>query len=317
MSEPKSNDPKSDQEATGPRSVARLVNSIRTTEGGGFMVRRPFPTEALDHFDPFLLFDEMGPTVQGPEEAKGAPDHPHRGFETVTYLLSGSMQHRDSAGNSGQLAAGDVQWMTAGSGVIHSEMPTEEFQRTGGRMHGFQLWVNLPSRDKLMKPRYQDIPAARIPVATSADGLVRVKVIAGEALGVRAVIDTRTPIAYLHFTLAPGATIVQPMPASYAAFAYVVSGHVSVGAGSPEGPVQAAEGEMAILSFDGWAAALAVPAGATGPAEVLLIGGEPLQEPIARYGPFVMNTRAEIIQAVEDFRSGKFGEITPADDAQN
>ena len=140
MSEPKSNDPKSDQEATGPRSVARLVNSIRTTEGGGFMVRRPFPTEALDHFDPFLLFDEMGPTVQGPEEAKGAPDHPHRGFETVTYLLSGSMQHRDSAGNSGQLAAGDVQWMTAGSGVIHSEMPTEEFQRTGGRM---RLWPGM------------------------------------------------------------------------------------------------------------------------------------------------------------------------------
>jgi redox-sensitive bicupin YhaK (pirin superfamily) len=308
---------KSDDQAIRPRSVARLVKSISTTEGGGFVVRRPFPTEALDQFDPFLLLDEMGPTVQEPGQAKGAPDHPHQGFETVTYLLSGSMRHRDSAGNSGELGAGDVQWMTAGSGVIHSEMPTEEFQRTGGRMHGFQLWVNLPSRDKMIKPRYQDIPAARIPVATSPDGLVRVKVIAGEALGERAVIDTRTPIAYLHFTLAPGAALVQPMPTSYATFVYVALGSVTVGGGAPEGPVQATEGEMAILAADGDAVSLSVPAGATGSAEVLLIGGEPLQEPIARYGPFVMNTRAEIIQAVEDFRSGKFGEIPPADDTQD
>jgi len=280
-------------------------------------VRRPFPTEALDHFDPFLLLDEMGPTTQGPGQAKGAPDHPHRGFETVTYLLSGSMQHRDSAGNAGVLGSGDVQWMTAGSGVIHSEMPTDEFQRTGGRMHGFQLWVNLPSRDKMMKPRYQDVPAARIPVVTSADGLVRVKVIAGEALGARAVIDTRTPIAYLHFTIAPGGTVVQPMPASYAAFAYVVSGGVTVGDGAPEPPSSLQEGDMAILGVDGEAASLSVAKDAASPAEVLLIGGEPLQEPIARYGPFVMNTRAEIIQAVEDFRAGRFGEIADAGGAKN
>ena len=307
----------SEDEVTSPRSVARLVKSVRTTEGGGFVVRRPFPTEVLDQFDPFLLLDEMGPTVHGPGEAQGAPDHPHRGFETVTYLLSGSMRHRDSAGNSGELASGDVQWMTAGSGVVHSEMPTEEFQRAGGRMHGFQLWVNLPSRDKMMKPRYQDIPAARIPVASSDDGLVRVKVIAGEALGARAVIDTHTPIAYLHFTLAPGAALVQPMPATYAAFAYVVSGNVTVGDGAPEGPVQSVEGDMAIFATDGGAVSLAVPAGAPRSAELLLIGGVPLQEPIARYGPFVMNTRAEIIQAVEDFRSGRFGEIPSSDDAQN
>jgi redox-sensitive bicupin YhaK (pirin superfamily) len=309
MSETQAND-----EASKPRSVVRVVTSMRTTEGGGFVVRRPFPTETLDHFDPFLLLDEMGPAEHAPGQAQGAPDHPHRGFETVTYLLSGSMQHRDSAGNAGVLGQGDVQWMTAGSGVIHSEMPTEEFQRTGGRMHGFQLWVNLPSRDKMMKPRYQDVPSARIPVATSADGLVRVKVIAGEALGARAVIDTRTPIAYLHFTLAPGASVVQPMPASYAAFAYLVSGSVTVGKGSPEKPATLKEGELAVLGVDGGAASLSVEAGASTPAEVLLIGGEPLQEPIARYGPFVMNTRAEIIQAVEDFRSGKFGEIPPADD---
>lgn len=299
-----------DRDATRPRSVARVVSSIRTTEGGGFVVRRPFPTETLDHFDPFLLLDEMGPTEQGPGQAKGAPDHPHRGFETVTYLLSGSMQHKDSAGNAGQLAAGDVQWMTAGAGVIHSEMPTEEFQRTGGRMHGFQLWVNLPSRDKMMKPRYQDVASAQIPVATSPDGLVRVKVIAGEALGARAVIDTRTPIAYLHVTLSPGGALVQPMPVTFAAFAYVVSGAVTIGEGAPEGPRQVKEGELAILGVDGGAAALSVAAGAPGPADVLLIGGEPLQEPIARYGPFVMNTRAEIIQAVEDFRAGRFGQIS-------
>jgi quercetin 2,3-dioxygenase len=299
-----------DVETGRSRGVARIVGSVRTTEGDGFVVRRPFPTESLDHFDPFLLLDEMGPTVQGPGQAKGAPDHPHRGFETVTYLVSGSMQHRDSAGNAGTLSPGDVQWMTAGSGVIHSELPTDEFQRTGGRMHGFQLWVNLPSRDKMMKPRYQDVASAQIPIATSADGLVRVKVIAGEALGARAVIDTRTPIAYLHFTISPGGAVRQPMPASFAAFAYVVSGAVIVGQGAPAGSREAKEGDMAILDVDGEVAALSVAAGAAGPAEVLLIGGEPLQEPIARYGPFVMNTRAEIIQAVEDFRSGRFGQIS-------
>jgi redox-sensitive bicupin YhaK (pirin superfamily) len=197
------------------RAVARVVDSIQATEGGGFTVRRPFPTAALGHFDPFLLLDEMGPTDTAPGEAKGAPDHPHRGFETVTYLLAGEMQHRDSAGHAGVIGPGDVQWMTAGAGVIHSEMPTPAFQQTGGRMHGFQLWVNLPGRDKMGKPRYQDVPSESIPIATSADGLVTVKVIAGEALGARAVIDTHTPISYLHFTLRPGGRVTQPLPASF------------------------------------------------------------------------------------------------------
>jgi redox-sensitive bicupin YhaK (pirin superfamily) len=164
------------------RTVAGIVNSIETLEGGGFLVRRPFPKASFSEFDPFLLLDEMGPMEVAPGEAKGAPDHPHRGFETVTYLLSGDMEHRDSRGHAGRLRPGDVQWMTAGAGVVHSEMPSREFARTGGRMHGFQLWVNLPQRDKMIKPRYQEISSSQIPKATSADGLVDVDVIAGEAM---------------------------------------------------------------------------------------------------------------------------------------
>lgn len=285
------------------RSITRVVDSIRTLEGGGFAVRRPFPTPALDHVDPFLLLDEMGPADLGPGEAKGAPDHPHRGFETVTYLLAGRMEHRDSQGNAGTLSPGDVQWMTAGAGVVHSEMPAAEFQRTGGRMHGFQLWVNLPRRDKMMEPRYQDVPAARIPVVRTADG-VTVKVIAGEALGARAVIDTRTPIIYLHYTLAPGARVVQPLPRGYHAFAYVFRGQGLLG---KEGRA-ATEGQLVIFATDGDEIVLAAPTGAAGSLDVLLIAGVPLREPVARYGPFVMNTQEEIVQAFEDFKSGRLGQ---------
>ena len=206
------------------RSVEKVVNSVRTLEGGGFPVRRPFPTGDLPLVDPFLLLDHMGPVNWKPGEAIGAPDHPHRGFETVTYLLQGAMQHRDSAGNAGKLGPGDVQWMTAGSGVVHSEMPEPGFQKKGGVMNGFQVWVNLPKRDKMMKPRYQEIPAARIPQAETADGRVNVRVIAGESLGVKAVIETRTPIMYLHFTVKPGGRVEQPIPRSYNALAYAVSG---------------------------------------------------------------------------------------------
>src|SRR3954469_24797277 len=204
------------------RTVAGIVNCIETLEGGGFLVRRPFPKASFSDFDPFLLLDEMGPMDVAPGEAKGAPDHPHRGFETVTYLLSGEMQHKDSSGRAGRLRPGDVQWMTAGAGVVHAEMPSAEFMRTGGRMHGFQLWVNLPKRDKMMKPRYQEIPSAQIPKATSADGLVTVTVIAGEVLGQKAVIETRTPIIYLHYRIKPGGSVVQYVPRDYNAFAYVV-----------------------------------------------------------------------------------------------
>src|SRR6266852_5489726 len=208
----------------GRRTVSGIVNSIETLEGAGFLVRRPFPKASFSEFDPFLLLDEMGPMEVAPGEAKGAPDHPHRGFETVTYLLSGDMEHKDSRGHAGRLKPGDVQWMTAGAGVIHSEMPSVEFQRSGGTLHGFQLWVNLPKRDKMTTPRYQEIPNSQIPKATSPDGLVTVSVIAGEAMGQKAVIETRTPIIYLHYRLEPGGVATQLMPHAFNAFAYVVDG---------------------------------------------------------------------------------------------
>src|SRR3954463_14025786 len=173
-------------ESVTSRPVARIVNALSTLEGGGFPVRRPFPVQGFSHFDPFLLVDHLGPVQWQPGKAIGAPDHPHRGFETVTYVLAGENEHRDSFGNADVLRPGDVQWMTAGAGVIHSEMPTPEFQRTGGVQQGFQIWVNLPATDKMMTPRYQTLRAADIPIATSADARVRVRVIAGESLGVSA-----------------------------------------------------------------------------------------------------------------------------------
>jgi redox-sensitive bicupin YhaK (pirin superfamily) len=281
------------------RKVTEVVDAVKTLEGAGFVVHRPFPTQRLDHLDPFLLLDEMGPMELGPGQAEGAPDHPHRGFETVTYLLDGEFVHADSQGNSGRLAAGDVQWMTAGDGVVHSEMPTEKIRREGGRVHGFQLWVNLPRADKRMRPRYQDVKAAAIPVATSEDGTVRVRVIAGEALGKRAVIDTRTPISYLHFSLAAGARHAQPTPADHNVFAYVVSGAVELGGRTVK------TGQMAIF---GPGDTVELAAGEA--TELLLLGGKPLGEPVARYGPFVMNTREEIMEALADFRSGRMGAIS-------
>ena len=283
------------------RSVERVIPSVQTLEGGGFLVHRPFPTSALDQIDPFLLLDEMGPVNSAPGEAKGAPDHPHRGFETVTYLWAGSMVPRDSRGNHGRLTPGDVQWMTAGSGVVHSEMPSADLLARGGRIHGFQLWVNLPRRDKMMAPRYQEIPAARIPEARSEDGGVTVRVLAGEALGKRAVIDTRTPIVYLDVALSPGAAFAQPLDPKSNAFAYVVEGAGAFGADrTPARPHQ-----LVLFRKDGGEARL--EASSTEPLRALLIAGRPLNEPVARAGPFVMNSRAEVLQAFEDFQSGRLG----------
>jgi quercetin 2,3-dioxygenase len=287
------------------RSVSRIINSTRTLEGEGFVVNRPFPTPALSDFDPFLLLDQMGPVTLAPGEAKGAPDHPHRGFETVTYMLEGQMRHKDSQGNTGTLGPGDVQWMTAGAGVIHSEMPAAEFAHSGGRLHGFQLWVNLPGKDKLMRPRYQEIPAARIPTAESEDGRAHVRVIAGKAFGVQAAIDTRTPITYLHFQLQPGARVVQPVPREYNAFAYVVGGDGVFG----EDERGAGVGQMVIFAQDGDQVSIVAPEDKESGLDVLLIAGVPLGEQVVRYGPFVMNTREEIQEAIEDFRSGRMGSI--------
>lgn len=281
------------------RTVKELVHATPQLEGEGMIVTRPFPTARLDQLDPFLLLDRLGPVTHAPGDAKGAPDHPHRGFETVTYVLEGTIEHEDSQGNRGQIGAGDVQWMTAGSGVIHSELPSEEIRRKGGRVHGFQLWVNLPRRDKMMNPRYQELRADQIPSAASEDGKVRVTVLAGESLGTKATIDTRTPILYLHVRLAPGARFTQPVPSTYNAFAFVFRGDAKFG------DRVARENDMVVFDRDGDEVGLASDGGA----ELLLIAGEPLREPIARYGPFVMNTVGEIKQAMLDYESGHFGEI--------
>ena len=291
---------------TKTRTVAGVVHSIETLEGAGFLVRRPFPKPQFSEFDPFLLLDEMGPMELGPNQAKGAPDHPHRGFETVTYMLSGEMEHKDSRGHAGRLTPGDVQWMTAGAGVIHSEMPSAQFARSGGRMHGFQLWVNLPKRDKMMKPRYQEIPTAQIPKVTSTDGLVTVSVIAGEAMGQEAVIETRTPIMYLHYSIKPGGVVTQTVPNNFNTFAYVVDGRGLFGADREQGE----DGQMILFAQDGDDVRIENPAAASASLDILLIGGIPLNEPVTRYGPFVMNTREEILQAIEDYQNGKMGEIT-------
>lgn len=284
------------------RSISRIVPAEQTYEGEGFLVHRPFPTHALRDFDPFLLLDEMGPSNYKPGEAKGAPDHPHRGFETVTYMLSGEFEHKDSAGHAGTIKPGSVQWMTAGGGVVHSEMPSREFNRVGGRLHGLQLWVNLPKRDKMIASRYQEIPAQDIPSASTADGKVTVRVIAGEALGAKAAIDTRTPIQYLHFNVASAASVLQPVPTAFQVFAYVLHGEMDAGgeAVPPHSLVMyAADGDEVELRA----------AGET-PLDVILLAGQPLREPVVRWGPFVMNSSAEIKQAIEDYQAGRMGVIS-------
>ena len=283
--------------ATEYRTVSRVFTVPKAHDGDNVPLRRAFPGPALMDLDPFLLLDQMGPMDVAPGEARGFPPHPHRGFETVTYLLSGEMQHRDSWGNHGLLRPGDVQWMTAGSGLVHSEMPGETLIREGGRLHGFQLWVNLPRAQKMAPPRYQDTPSERIPVARQ--GGLSAKVIAGEALGIKGIIDTNIPILYLHLTLAPGASHVQEIPPTANALAFVISGQARIG------EQVAREAQIAILQRDG--AAIPIRNASHQPASLLLIAGEPLMEPVARYGPFVMNTRQEIQQAVEDFRQGRMG----------
>jgi redox-sensitive bicupin YhaK (pirin superfamily) len=281
------------------RNVTRVFTAPRAQDGDGVDLRRAFPGATLMDIDPFLLLDQMGPTTFAPGDARGFPPHPHRGFETVTYLLSGEMQHRDSWGNHGTLRPGDVQWMTAGSGLVHSEMPGDTLVRKGGTLHGFQLWINLPRRDKMLAPRYQDTTSDRIPVARAGDGSVEAKVIAGESLGTKGVIDTRIPILYLHVKLAPGAEFVQEVPKSENAFAFVVEGEGSF-AGS-----RAAQNQVTV--FDRAGETVRVSNTGAGALGFLLIAGEPIGEPVARYGPFVMNSREEIAQAAEDYRAGRMG----------
>jgi len=283
------------------REVQRIIHSQRQREGGGFIVRRPFPIAGIDHIDPFLLLDEMGPVDYGPGEAVGAPDHPHRGFETVTYILDGEFEHEDSAGNRGTIAAGDVQWMTAGDGVIHSEMPAGWIKERGGRVHGFQLWVNLPARDKRIAPRYQDVRAEAMPTWRSEDGRTTVKVIAGNALGIAGAAQTRIPITYLDVSLEDGAEVALEVPDSQTAFVYVFGGALQIGTQARA----ANDGDMALLGRGDEVKLRATQSGT----RALVLAGQPLREPVARYGPFVMNTREEIYEAFTDFQSGRFGQI--------
>jgi len=273
------------------RSVIATIEATRATEGAGFTVRRPFPTARVAQFDPFLLLDEMGPEDVAPGDARGAPDHPHRGFETVTYMLSGAMEHEDSAGNAGRIGPGSVQWMTAGAGVVHSEMPAREVMTDGGRQHGFQLWVNLPAADKLIAPRYQEYPPDRIPVVR--EGGATVRVIAGRHAGTVGPVETRSPVGYLHVTLEPGAAVTVAAPSDQTALVSTFAG---------EG-----DGTLRVYGDDGDTITLTNRSDA--PSEHLVLTGEPLREPIARYGPFVMNTTAEIEQAIDDYRSGQFAAI--------
>jgi len=288
------------------RSIEKIIQTVNLLEGGGFPVRRPFPTDELDQVDPFLLLDHLGPIEWGPGEAIGAPDHPHRGFETVTYLLAGETEHKDSGGHQGRLMPGDVQWMTAGSGVIHSEMPAPSFYEQGGKMHGFQIWINLPRDRKMIPPRYQDTTAEKIPEVLLEDGTSKVRVIAGEFQTTRAVIETNTPILYLHIKLQAGMNIVQPVTSDHNCMAYIIEGYGLFGA--EKKPQSASEGQLVLFARNSDEVCLS--SGKDSPVELLLLAGRPFNEEIARYGPFVMNTREEIFEAFQDYQQGKMGMIS-------
>ncbi len=277
------------------RPVARVVTGVPTSDGAGVRLTRLIGTPALPDLDPFLMLDAFG--ADDPKAyIAGFPDHPHRGFETVTYMLAGRMRHRDNKGNSGLLEAGSVQWMTAGRGIVHSEMP----EQTEGRMAGFQLWINLPAREKMTAPRYQDIPAASVPVVTARGG-ASVKVIAGEIQGTRGpVAPATTAPLFLDIRLPGDGSFESDVPAGHTAFAHVYEGAASVGA--PGETETLSSGQLGVLG----AGDRFLVRAAGGPARLLLLAGRPLKEPVAKYGPFVMNTEAELHQALADYRAGRF-----------
>jgi redox-sensitive bicupin YhaK (pirin superfamily) len=287
----------------------RHVRSVTTAphgfEGEGFPVRRAFAGVDLQHLDPFVHMDQMGEVDYAPYEPKGTDWHPHRGFETVTYMIDGAFQHQDSHGGGGLITNGATQWMTAGEGILHIETPPEELVVSGGRFHGLQLWVNLPARDKFSSPRYQSLEGEQVTLLSSPDGGALVRVIAGEIAGHQGPGGTHTPITVAHVTVSRGGRVTVPWRADFNALAYVLSGAGEVG---PERrPISM--GQLAV--FDG-GDTVTVGASANEVLDVLLLGGQPLREPVAAYGPFVMNTRAELMQAFEDFQAGRLGTI-PAD----
>jgi quercetin 2,3-dioxygenase len=279
-----------------PRPVRRVVRGLPTSDGAGVKLRRVIGQPQLPDLDPFLLLDEFG-TDKAEDYIAGFPDHPHRGFETVTYMLDGRMRHRDNHGNEGVLVPGSVQWMTAGRGLVHSEMPEQQ----EGRMRGFQLWLNLPGRDKMTEPKYQEFGPERIPVAHPAPG-VTVKVIAGQVGDVTGPIQQpATEPTYLDVSLEPGATFEHVLPEEHAAFLYVFEGTLKAGASEVKTHELAVLGDGREIKLTG------VTAGADGQgARAILVAGRPLREPVAKYGPFVMNTNEELHQAFADYQTGKF-----------
>ncbi len=293
-------------------AVQRTVVSVTTAptgyEGEGFPVRRAFA--GVDHrlLDPFIHMDQMGAVDYAPGEPKGTAWHPHRGFETVTYMIDGQMAHQDSHGGGGLISNGDTQWMTAGAGILHIETPPEHLVVSGGLFHGFQLWVNLPRDNKWAAPRYQDIRGGEVALLTSADGGALVRLIAGDVGGHSGPGSTYTPIAVVHATLQAGAELQLPWRPDFNALLYVLSGRGS--AGAERAPIRA--GQLAVF---GSGATITVCAGdnqdpGTPELDVIILGGAPIREPVAMYGPFVMNTRAEIVQAFEDYQSGRFAQPT-------
>jgi redox-sensitive bicupin YhaK (pirin superfamily) len=299
--------PEPDPAVARPRPVRSLTDAPRGVEGEGFPVRRAFAGVDLADLDPFIHLDEMGEVEYAPGEPKGTPWHPHRGFETVTYMIDGVFEHADSNGGGGVITNGDTQWMTAGAGILHIEKPPEWLVVSGGLFHGLQLWVNLPAAQKLTSPRYQDLRASEVALASSPDGGALIRVIAGDVAGHVGPGSTYSPMTMVHATLSPGARLVLPWRPDYNALVYVLSGEGSVGP-DPR-PVHA--GQLAVLG-EGNAmvvAAASVQDRRSPNLDVIILGGRPIREPVAWMGPFVMNTRDEVMQAVHDYQAGRLGSI--------
>ncbi|MEV8628221.1 pirin family protein [Streptomyces sp. NPDC051079] len=284
---------------TTARTVTRIARPFHTHEGAGFPVRRPFPTAELPFVDPFLMVDQVGPIDLAPGAAKGAPPHPHRGFETIQYVLDGDIANADSRGHRAVVRGGGVQWLTAGSGIVHEALPTEEFLAAGGRQHMLQIWVNLPARLKSLPPRSQNAEAADLPPVTTPDG-AELTVLAGSSHGVTGPFGTHTPVLVVHARLAAGGRAEFTAPAGHNAMVYALTGDAVVGGEA------LADGHLAVLDRDGEHFTVEAPDAA---AEVLVLAGEPIGEPVARSGPFVMNTAAELRQAEKDFANGLMGRM--------
>ena len=296
-----------DQAVSRDRAVLAVTTAPSGFEGEGFPVRRAFAGVDLKALDPFIHMDQMGEVDYAPGEPKGTSWHPHRGFETVTYIIDGVFRHQDSNGGGGLITNGDTQWMTAGGGILHIEEPPEELVMSGGLFHGFQLWVNLPGSLKMSPPRYQDIRARQVSLLSSADGGALIRVIAGELDGHSGPGVTHTPITLLHATVEPGAELRLPWRPDFNALAYVLAGSGTVGA--DRRPVRT--GQLAVFGA-GEVLTFGAQLNMNGPSDkldVLVLGGQPIREPVAAYGPFVMNTRAELVQAFEDYQAGRLGSI--------